>query len=192
MRQKQFDEKEVLFKAVLTFWSQGYKATSLNTLLAEMGIRKQSLYDTFESKHELFMAALKYYHKNVLENNLEPLLTAPSPRKAIEEYFNQRIRDVDDPCIINGCLVTNSLTELGEHHADVQQQTRKSLEYIESVFHRTVKRGQEMGEINSDLDAGHIAMVLLNNAQGLFVVSRSGVSVEKLSIIVSSFLKVLD
>lgn len=192
MRLKAFNTQEALLKAMLTFWSNGYKATSLSTLLDEMGIRKQSLYDTFKSKHELFLSALKYYHENVLETNLEPLLSAQSPKKALYDYFQQRIKDIDDPNIINGCLVTNSLTELSEQNEDIQAQTSMSLKYIESVFYRTVKNGQEKGEISKDKDARLIAMLLLNNAQGLFVMSRSGTPSEKLEIIVKEFLKILD
>lgn len=192
MRPKKFDAEEVLFKAVLTFWSQGYKATSMQTLLHEMGIKKQSLYDTFESKHDLFLSALQYYHANVIIPNFAPLLSAPSPKKAIHKYFERRVADIDNPDVISGCLVTNSLTELSDHDEAVRQQTQKTLKFMEDVFYRTVLRGQEMGEISTCVSAESAALLLLNNAQGLFVMSRSGVSPDKLKKIVSEFLKILD
>ena len=48
---KQFDVEEALDRAVDTFWEHGYQATSMCTLLAEMGIQKGSFYATFSSKH---------------------------------------------------------------------------------------------------------------------------------------------
>src|SRR3546814_8173290 len=43
------------------FWQQGYAATSMEQLVAAMGISRQSLYDTYGDKHALFLAALDSY-----------------------------------------------------------------------------------------------------------------------------------
>ena len=192
MRQKQFNVEEALDKAVATFWSRGYEAASMQVLQEEMGINRQSLYNTFGSKQNLFLTSLKHYHEHVIVKNFEPLLTAPSPKGAIREYFNQRVKDVDDPNIIDGCLVTNSLTELGLSDKEVKEQTRKTLDYMENVFYQAVQRGQALGEIDASKDAELMATQLLNNAQGLFVISKSGMSRKKLGALSDQFLEILD
>ena len=192
MRGKSFDINDVLAKAAMTFWSKGYEATSLPVLEKSMGIKRQSLYDTFGSKHNLFLSSLKYYHQHVIARNFSPLFTAPSPKNAIKKYFYQRVKDVDDPAVIDGCLITNSLTELGLSDKEVKRQTKKTLDYMENAFYAAVKRAQELGEIDSSKDAKLIAIQLLNNAQGLFVMSKSGMSSNKLKALTDHFLKILD
>jgi TetR/AcrR family transcriptional repressor of nem operon len=43
------------------FWEKGYEATSVQDLVEGMGINRFSLYDTFGSKHDLFLKALDRY-----------------------------------------------------------------------------------------------------------------------------------
>jgi TetR/AcrR family transcriptional repressor of nem operon len=192
MRTKAFDIDQVLDKAVLTFWSKGYEATSIPTLEVEMGIKRQSLYDTFGNKHSLFLTSLKHYHDHIIVENFAKLLTASSPKKAIKDYFYQRVKGIDDPNVIDGCFVTNSLTELGLSDDEVKKQTKKSLEYMEHTFYKAIMRAQDLGEINPSKNAELMATQLLNNAQGLFVMSKSGMSRKKLRVLVEQFLTILD
>jgi TetR/AcrR family transcriptional repressor of nem operon len=192
MRTKSFDIKQVLDKAVRIFWLQGYEATSIPMLEIQMGIKRQSLYDTFENKHNLFLSSLKHYHDRIIVGNFEKILIAPSPKKAIKNYFHQRVRDIGDPKVIDGCFVTNSLTELGLSDLEVKKQTKKTLEYMEHVFYKSIMRAQNLGEIDSSKNAKLIATQLLNNAQGLFVMSKSGMSRKKLKALVDQFLIILD
>ena len=46
------------------FWRFGYEHTSLDVLMREMGIARQSLYDTFGDKRALYLQALTQYRDN--------------------------------------------------------------------------------------------------------------------------------
>ncbi|NMG58023.1 TetR/AcrR family transcriptional regulator, partial [Geitlerinema sp. P-1104] len=65
-RHKEFNRQDVLDKAMLTFWRQGYEATSIRNLIASMGIHRGSLYDTFGDKHSLFQETLAHYDHTVV------------------------------------------------------------------------------------------------------------------------------
>ena len=176
----------------MTFWANGYEATSIPVLEKKMGIKRQSLYDTFGNKHRLFLSSLKHYHEKVIVVNFAKLFTAQSPKKAIKDYFYQRVKDIDDPSVIDGCLVTNSLAELGLLDEKVKKQTKATLDYMEHAFYTAIKRAQEIGEIKQSKDANVLAIQLLNDAQGLFVMSKSGMSSKKLKVLTDQFLKILD
>ena len=57
-RSKEFEENEVLEKAMRLFGDQGYEKTSMSDLIEHMGIHRRSLYDTFGDKHTLFLKAM--------------------------------------------------------------------------------------------------------------------------------------
>ena len=62
-RSKEFDPERALDKAMRLSWRSGYEKISLAALMHEMGIAKQSLYDTFGDKRSLYLRALAHYRE---------------------------------------------------------------------------------------------------------------------------------
>ena len=54
-RPKEFDRDSALQKAVDVFCDRGYDGTSTEELLRAMDISRQSLYDTFGDKRQLYL-----------------------------------------------------------------------------------------------------------------------------------------
>ncbi len=179
-RNKQFELNKVLDCAMREFWRKGYSATSIPKLEAEMGISRQSLYDTFKSKRDLFLSVLKYYHQHVIVKNFSFIEKSSSPKNGICEYFRARAKDALSNSDIQGCLVTNSIAELAQHDDQVRTQVNITLKHMRSVFRDALSRAQKGSEISNQLDIDTTADFLLNNAQGLFIMSR--MNVEKSSV----------
>ncbi|MFB8385338.1 TetR/AcrR family transcriptional regulator, partial [Streptomyces rubiginosohelvolus] len=60
-RPRSFDREAALRKATLTFWEQGYEATSIADLTRVMGIAAPSLYAAFGDKRTLFGEVVETY-----------------------------------------------------------------------------------------------------------------------------------
>ncbi len=174
-RNKQFELNQVLDCAMREFWRKGYRATSIPTLEAQMGISRQSLYNTFKSKRELFLRALRYYHGIIIVKNFSYIENSSSPKNGICEYFRARAKDALNHSGIKGCLVTNSIAELAQHDNQVRAQTTITLQHMRSVFKSALARAQSSNEISGQLDINATADFLLNNSQGLFIMSRMNV-----------------
>jgi TetR/AcrR family transcriptional regulator, transcriptional repressor for nem operon len=107
---KQFDRNEALDRAMVTFWTRGYEATSIDDLVQATGIGRGSLYGTFGDKRQLFLAALDHYWNTV---GMEMFAELPDPeaRHAIERMFDALIRRASNPKLPRGCLFTNTSLE---------------------------------------------------------------------------------
>src|ERR1700749_3312923 len=79
-RTKDFDENEVLKKAVCLFWDKGYNGTSMQDLVEGLGISRSSLYDTFGDKHQLYLKALQSY-KQAEASKRDQILDGSLPAK---------------------------------------------------------------------------------------------------------------
>lgn len=191
MRTKEFDEEKVLEMAVLIFWERGFDATSMQDLEQAMGIKRQSLYDTFGNKQTLYERALAHYYQTVIVRNLASLHTSKTPLKAIETYFRARIDAVYDPSAIKGCLITNSITERALFDDRVRSLSSQSLDHMQAAFTAAVSNAREKGEISKDKDPLVWGMLLLNCAQGLFVLSKVRPDRKTLSTPVNQLLKLL-
>ena len=80
-RSKEFDEERALAAAVDVFWRQGYENTSLEALMREMGIARQSLYDTFGDKRALYLKAMAFYRERTNSSLRESLASAPTVKE---------------------------------------------------------------------------------------------------------------
>ena len=85
--EKQFNVDDVLDKAMRTFWSRGYEATSVQDLVECTGINRGSLYATYGDKRELFLASLRHYDQNVRQALVKGLERECGPREAIRRLF---------------------------------------------------------------------------------------------------------
>ena len=57
-RHKEFDRDTALESALATFRKNGFGATTTDDLRLAMGIGRQSFYDTFKGKREIYLEAL--------------------------------------------------------------------------------------------------------------------------------------
>jgi TetR/AcrR family transcriptional repressor of nem operon len=87
-RSKEFETKRALAAAMNVFWRLGYGNTSLEVLLGEMGIAKQSLYDTFGDKRALYFKAMALYRAET--NSSIASCSIPSSSKGGVHWPSQR------------------------------------------------------------------------------------------------------
>lgn len=174
-RPAEFDRDEALEKAVGLFWRRGYEATGLTDLTNEMGIGRQSLYNSFGDKHSLFVEAVTYY---VTRNNqpLIEILQAPGSGvknicKALEAVVSFT---TSGDC--RGCLVTNSIVEMAPHDDEVAEVARSAINQMEKAFQAALDRAVESGEIAANMDTRAVARFLNNTLQGLVVLGKASAS----------------
>src|ERR1700744_895769 len=107
-RSKDFDENEVLSKAIQLFWYKGYNGTSIQDLVDGLGISRSSLYDTYTDKHTLFLRALESY-QNAGASKIQEIINNPGPaketvRRLLEFATNELLGDKQH----KGCFMVNA------------------------------------------------------------------------------------
>lgn len=192
-RTKQFDQQEVLDKAVELFWKKGFHATSMQDLVEHLGINRGSLYDTYGSKDELFEQVLERYNQRNGEWLLDFIAPYDSAKEAIaallEHSIESSISDVD----CKGCLIVNSATELIPGAGDrISSKLCGNEQGFEGVFTRLIKAGQKTGEIDPEKDAASVAGMLMTFNSGLKVQAKINPDGDKLRAMTRQALTVLD
>ena len=171
-RAKEFDETEVLDQALELFRARGFKHTSFADLVDELGVSRQSLYDTYGDKQTLYQTALRRY----LELGLDAMrrkLEDPAPiREVLGSFFD---RMIDGQCSNGspGCLMVNSMVELAPHDADTRALARTHAREVENLFASRLSAAQRKGEIAHDKDPVALARFLYHTLLGLAVATRA-------------------
>jgi len=169
-RTKQYNEQEVIDKAMNLFWRNGYETTSMQMLEKEMGINKFSIYSSFGSKNGVFLESLKRY-KTKLNTLLVKLEKSDSGILGIKQYFYDFVQFSKETEFGKGCLITNTANEIGEN-ADIQIKDSLSsfMERVRQVFISVLKQDNSKSQesLNSEADYLLIAMFGLSSATRVF------------------------
>jgi TetR/AcrR family transcriptional repressor of nem operon len=172
-RPRLFDREAALDRAMDIFWSQGYEATSIEDLVARMGIQRGSLYAAFGDKRTLFLAALERYRRVVARELLDALEAPGSGLEAIRRFFRLRVESALDPRRPPGCLVTNSVVELSRRDRGATAAVNAPLVEMEAAFRRALARARAAGELEPRRDLRALARFLTSSAQGLSVMAKT-------------------
>ncbi len=78
MARAQFDRDEVIDKATVLFWNNGFSASSMKQVVQVTGLKPGSLYLAFGNKEALFREALQSYAEKGIAHICNTLDNAPS------------------------------------------------------------------------------------------------------------------
>lgn len=171
-RPREFDEIEAMDSAVAVFRNKGYEASSLMDLLAAMKLSKSSLYNSFGTKHELFLSAIDHYvHKNekVLHSLLEEKETA---RDKLEAIFLAILAEPteDDG---RGCFLHNSAIEVLPEDEMALEKIQAGLSRFQTMYLDIIREGQSKGEISDRHSAESLSDLLLCMILGFRSLARA-------------------
>jgi len=172
-RTKDFDEQDVLKKAIQLFSRKGYAATSMQDLVEALGISRSSLYDTFGDKHQLYLKALMSYKQENIEQLECKMEQATSMKEAIRNLLEGTVKDLLQDKQQKGCLLTNAGVELASQDRDVRTLVCQGEEQMEELLLQALIKGQESGEISSQQSAQSMARFLSNTIKGFQVAVKS-------------------
>lgn len=191
-RTKQFNEEEVLQKAVEIFWKKGFHATSMDDLVKHLGINRASLYDTFGGKKQIFEKAVsKYIADNTLLINeffSKPLSVKEGLLKFFQLVVQSSVADTD----LKGCLVVNTSVESIPDDQEIVEILAGNKHNFENIFYQVLKKGQEEGEIDPQKNIKAISVYLVTLFNGLKVAARLKPDEAELNAVVKTGLAVLD
>jgi TetR/AcrR family transcriptional repressor of nem operon len=190
-RTKQFNQQAVLEDAMQLFWARGFHSTSMQDLVDNLGVNRQSLYDTFGGKRELFEAALERYLE-MLSVPMRRLLEQEGP---VAEMLPSFFQDLIDGLLdggAKGCLMVNSITELASKDEAVFGMCSASARQIETVFTGLLARAQENGEIPADRSVVQLGRFMSSTINGLAVTAKATRNRKVLNDVVEVALSTLD
>lgn len=189
-RCKAFDEEATLQRAMTVFQAKGFEATSIQDLVDQLGINRQSLYDTFGDKQALYLASLERY-RQAASRPFTELLEGPLPlRKAVGALFTLAL---DRLLSADGlpCLMAHAALERAAEDPGTRACVRNNLDQGFARFEARLRRAQAEGELGPGQDPAALARYLQNTLHGLQVTARSGASRDDLEGIVRVTLSVL-
>ena len=158
---------ELVQKALLVFYRNGFHATGMDMLVAETGISKTSMYKHFRTKEDLILAVLRLrdeHFRNWLYRRMEELADTAHQQliamfDALEEWFGEPG--------YKGCMFIKASSEYQDASHPIHKQSADHKRMLESHFTNLAKQaGFE--------NPGALARQLLILKEGAIVTAHLG------------------
>ncbi|MED1947854.1 MULTISPECIES: TetR/AcrR family transcriptional regulator [Brevibacillus] len=146
-RSKEFDTTLVLHKAMEVFGHYGYEGASLQNLLDGLGIARQSLYDTYGTKRDLFLLAVKHYASEKTTAVISYLERPGSVKESIAEIFREIVTVLKDESRCKECFILLSAIDQVPHDTEIADFFKEDMARLEEAFYTALVRAQEQGEL---------------------------------------------
>jgi TetR/AcrR family transcriptional repressor of nem operon len=180
-RVKEFDRATALQAAIVAFASHGYEGTSTDELLDAMKIGRQSMYDTFGDKRQLYLLALRQYNSDSVAAMLALLEQAESPLEGIEAVLLDFAHNPRRRLGKSSCLGVSSICEFGRTDPEIAAINDEFGKVLEKAFERQVRAAIAASEADSALNARDVARYLNLTLCGMKVGAEGGSSPAQLA-----------
>ena len=170
-RPKEFDPERALAKAMNLFWRSGYENTSLEALMKEMGIARQSLYDTFGDKRALYLKAMAHYRDQTNSQMQKMLNEIRSVRDGFAKLLCGLAAETREQHE-RGCLLLSANLQRDPKDAVVRDFLRDNQARVEAIFLQALVRAQRQEELSPKGDPAALARFFAVTIQGMRAMAR--------------------
>lgn len=162
----------VIEKAASLFNQRGYEATSISDVMTATGLQKGGVYRHFDTKDELALAAFDYAVGILRERFVAAFRDLDSPVQKLHAIIQVYERIPVDPPVPGGCPMMNAAIEADDTNPALRQRAAGVMDDLRRVIRRTVREGQQRGELDAQASPDAVAVVLICTLEGAVMMSK--------------------
>ena len=177
-RQPDLTRQKLLERAFEEIHRNGFRAASLDSILADAGVTKGALYHHFANKLELGYAVVDEVVRPWMQETWRPIEQAANPIDAAIATIRERLKQRTDMALTIGCPFNNLTQEM----SGVDEGFRRRLSAILHDWREStagaLRRGQANGSVCADIDARDAAAFVISSIEGCVGMAKASQSRE--------------
>ncbi len=181
-RTVEFNECEIIDKAMNVFWEKGYQATSMQDLVDAMQINRSSIYNTIGDKHQLFMKCISSYFDNAMLEIKEKVVKQSSAKQALINIITDKAAWIVD--CEKGCLGIKTVFEIAPEDNEVRKLMSQNNEIFLNFLAEVVQKAIDDKELDGSEDAMLMAEYIMTSFTGWkqsYILDRNPIRIKKMS-----------
>lgn len=163
-RKAQYNLDAILSQAIDVFLEHGYHGAIMDEIIARTEFNRRGFYLEFGSKQTFLYMVLEHYQNHHLSKVIKHL-ESNQGLESINQFFNQYVKHVKG----KGCLLINSITELGFDDQKVREIGRHYLDRLQIDFIGCLEKAMSLGQIHTNTNIESTALQLTSYVQGFAV-----------------------
>jgi AcrR family transcriptional regulator len=173
MTKGQETRERIVAKAAPLFNEQGYNGASLADIMVATGLKKGGIYNHFDGKDELALAAFDY-NWGLLRARYDQALRAvgDSPTAQLFAAIEVHASFAHNPPTPGGCPLLNTAIESDDGHPLLRDRVRAAMDYWHTLLQETIERGIDQGDFKPGVDGAEVATVIISTLEGGVMLSK--------------------
>jgi TetR/AcrR family transcriptional repressor of nem operon len=144
----------------------GFRAASLDAILAAAGVTKGALYHHFGSKQELGYAVVEEIIRPFVEENWKPAAEATDMIDAAIELCKRLTRERSEMGLNYGCPFNNLINEMSPVDEGFRERLSAILRDWRAGVSQAIAQGQARGTIRKDVDPAAASAFIISCIEG--------------------------
>jgi TetR/AcrR family transcriptional regulator, transcriptional repressor for nem operon len=172
MSKAQDTREHIIHHAAALFNQRGYAGASIADIMAATGLKKGGIYNHFQSKDDLAIAAFKHSVQLVQKLYAKALHGQRSAKIRLQVMINTFCEVAADPPIPGGCPILNTAIESDHAHPALRQCAQQAMDQWQQVLIKILRWGIEHGEVQSSIDPAISASMIIALIEGAVMMSQ--------------------
>lgn len=161
-------KQTILDQSFKLFYQNGFKATSVDTVMKATKLTKGAFYHHYKNKQELGLAviALKVQER-VIKGMVAPLKQPGNPIDILENTFSERLKSFSLHEKQHGCPMNNFINEIGDLEIVYQTALKQIIDTWKAELINIIERGKKENSIKKHISSTAVATFLISGFEGV-------------------------
>ena len=167
-QKSELTKQVILNESFKLFYKNGFKTTSVDTIMKATKLTKGAFYHHYKNKKELGLAVIGLkVQKRVHDGMIAPLYKPGNAIHILETTFLDRLKSFPLYDKQHGCPMNNFINEVGDLEIAYQIALRRIIEDWKAALIQLINRGQEEKTINKTVSSNSVAVYLISAFEGI-------------------------
>jgi TetR/AcrR family transcriptional regulator, transcriptional repressor for nem operon len=162
----------IIRQAADVFNRQGYQGASIAAIMEATRLKKGGIYNHFQSKDELALAAFDYAVDQVRQRYAGALRGKRHALERLQAIVETFCDIAKSPPIKGGCPMLNTAIESDDTHPVLRDRTQQAMTRWQTMICKVIRGGIQRQELKADTDPETVATILTSSLEGALMMSQ--------------------
>lgn len=159
---------DILQKAFVLIYRNGFQATSVDDIIATTQVTKGAFFYHFKNKEEMGLAMInEVMYIGMHQLMVEPLVSSKDPIREIYDMMKQLLLKAPFFEVKYGCPAVNLVEEMAPLNEDYKNALLKLTNEWQKAIEKSIRNGQANGSIRKEVNPRQVAFFVTAGYNGI-------------------------
>lgn len=172
MRKGQITKEHIIRESAGLFNTKGYTGASLSEIIDRSGVRKGGIYNHFENKDEIALAAFDYSVSRILDFLSKALENTTSSKERLLAICDVYVDIIESDTLEGGCPILNTAIESDDGHPLLKERAQQAMKVFIGRLKVIVDSGIDNKEFRSNINSEQVCTYIIAVIEGGVMLSK--------------------